>query len=127
MVNNISHVCRIVSERSPPRAENVATRSRRLKSKSPGESVFMFTFNRQLIEFSTFAHKPPPLPGKKGLILRLAGNEDCLFTMDCIIRGQNNGQSTVGDRPKVPVDQSLFNLARHFDRPHMTKISPKAL
>ncbi len=42
-------------------------------------------------------------------------------------RAQNNGRSTVSVRPIVLVDRSLFNLASHFDRPHMIKISPKAL
>ncbi len=35
-----------------------------------------------------------------------------------ICRAQNNGQATVSDQLKVPVDPSLFNLASNSDRPH---------
>ena len=33
-------------------------------------------------------------------------------------RAQNNGRSTDNDRPKMPLDRSLFYLTGHFDRPH---------
>ena len=33
-------------------------------------------------------------------------------------RAQNNGRSTDNERPKMPLDRSLFYLTGHFDRPH---------
>jgi hypothetical protein len=33
-------------------------------------------------------------------------------------RTQNNGRSTDNDRPKMPLDWSLFYLTGHFDQPH---------
>jgi hypothetical protein len=33
-------------------------------------------------------------------------------------RAQYNGRSTDNDRPKLPLDRSLFHLTGHFDRPH---------
>ena len=34
-------------------------------------------------------------------------------------RTQNNGRSPDNDRPKMPLDWSLFYLTGHFDRPHL--------
>ena len=34
-------------------------------------------------------------------------------------RAQNNGRSPDNDRPKMPLDWSLFYLTGHFDRPHL--------
>ena len=35
------------------------------------------------------------------------------------VRAQNNGRSPDNDRPKMPLDRSLFYLTGQFDRPHL--------
>ena len=42
-----------------------------------------------------------------------------LFQYLSFFRAQNNGRSPDNDRPKMPLDWSLFYLTGHFDRPHL--------
>ena len=48
--------------------------------------------------------------------IRTHGSHLSLFSSE---RAQNNGRSPDNDRPKMPLDWSLFYLTGHFDRPHL--------